>query len=251
VVVRHLTKAAGGNALYRGGGSIGIVGAARCALLVAKHPEDENLRVVASVKSNLGPPASSLAFTLSQAANGAVGVEWKGVTSLSAAALLAAPVDPEERSALDEAKEFLCDVLGDGPRWSKAVTKEAREARISEITLKRAKSELGVRSEKEAEGSWSWRLPESKGIKGGQAPKDDLLDPLESLPNKWPLLESQEDQGDQGDQIRGDERLATEGNGHRPGERCIHDVPNGCWLCQRKSSEDSEKGPPKRLELES
>src|SRR5215207_3007837 len=242
VVVRHLNKTAGGNALYRGGGSIGIIGAARCALLVAKHPEDENLQVLASVKSNLGPPASSLAFALNEAANGAVRVEWKGATSFTAATLLAAPVDPEERSTLDEAKEFLRDALEDGPRWSKAVTKEAREADIREITLKRAKRELGVRSEKEADGSWSWRLPESKGIKAGQAPKDDPLDPLESLPNKGMLLESQEGQGDQedqGDQVRSDERLAPEGNGHRPGERCIHDVPNGCWLCQRNTSEGS------------
>jgi len=44
VVVRHLNKDSGGNVLYRGGGSIGIIGAARCALLVAKHPEDENIR---------------------------------------------------------------------------------------------------------------------------------------------------------------------------------------------------------------
>jgi hypothetical protein len=40
-VVRHLNKATGGNPLYRGGGSIGIVGAARSALLVAKHPEEQ------------------------------------------------------------------------------------------------------------------------------------------------------------------------------------------------------------------
>jgi hypothetical protein len=38
VAVRHLTKTEGSNPLYRGGGSIGIVGAARSALLVAKAP---------------------------------------------------------------------------------------------------------------------------------------------------------------------------------------------------------------------
>ena len=36
IVVRHLNKASGGQAIYRGGGSIGIIGAARCAYLVAK-----------------------------------------------------------------------------------------------------------------------------------------------------------------------------------------------------------------------
>ena len=156
VVVRHLNKAAGGNALYRGGGSIGIIGAARSALLVAKHPEDENLRVLAGLKSNLSELAPSLTFALAEAANGAVRVEWKGETTHTASALLAAPADPEKRSALDEAKEFLRDALGDGcPRWSKAVKREAREAHIAEITLKRAKDELGVDSVKEADG-WYW-----------------------------------------------------------------------------------------------
>jgi hypothetical protein len=38
LVVRHLNKAMGGNPLYRGGGSIGIIGAARSGLLVARSP---------------------------------------------------------------------------------------------------------------------------------------------------------------------------------------------------------------------
>jgi hypothetical protein len=162
-VVRHLNKASGGNPLYRGGGSIGIVGAARSALLVAKHPEVDEQRVLAPLKSNLAQPASSLAFSLTEADNGAVRVEWLGETTYTADALLSAPIDPEERSALGEAKDFLRDALKDAPRWSKAVKKEASEADISEITLKRAKRELGVRSEKEADGSRTWRLPEDKG----------------------------------------------------------------------------------------
>ena len=35
-------------------------------------------------------------------------------------------------------------------------------------------------------------------------------------------------------------REVSEGHNHRPGERCIHDVPGGCWMCKRKTSEDSE-----------
>ncbi len=41
VVIRHLSKGGGANAVYRGGGSIGIIGAARCGLLVAADPDDE------------------------------------------------------------------------------------------------------------------------------------------------------------------------------------------------------------------
>lgn len=38
VLVRHLNKATGGEAIYRGGGSIGIIGAARLAFTVGKDP---------------------------------------------------------------------------------------------------------------------------------------------------------------------------------------------------------------------
>jgi len=169
VVVRHLNKATGGNALYRGGGSIGIVGAARSGLLVAKHPEDDNRRVLAGIKSNLAAPAPSLVFSLSSTESGAVRVDWKGETPLDASALLSAPTDHEERSALAEAQEFLREVLAGGAVPAKDAQEEARGAGIAERTLKRARSGLGVIAEREGEsgqqggGRWHWRLPEVKG----------------------------------------------------------------------------------------
>ena len=75
VLVRHLNKAPGGAAIYRGGGSIGIIGAARSGLLVAKHPDDETRRVLASTKSNLGPPPPSLAYRLVGTENGAAAIQ--------------------------------------------------------------------------------------------------------------------------------------------------------------------------------
>ena len=140
-------------------------------MLVAKHPEDDDRRVLAPLKSNLARPAPSLAFELREADNGAVRIEWKGETPHTADALLSTPVDPEERSALDEAKEFVSDELMGSPVWSEQVKRDAREAGISEMTLKRARRELGVRSKKEADGTWTWGLPESKRIKGSPAPE--------------------------------------------------------------------------------
>jgi hypothetical protein len=118
VVIRHLNKTPGGNPLYRGGASIGIVGAARSALLVAKHPEDPKRRVLAGVKSNLAGAPLSLAFVLREAANGAVRVEWKGETPLDAAALLAAPTDEEERRELIALRDVVVGLLEDsGGSW--------------------------------------------------------------------------------------------------------------------------------------
>ncbi len=73
--------------------------------------------------------------------------------------LLKAPTDEEDRSALSGAKEFLLAELTDGPMTAKQVEKSAGDAGIRERTLRRAKSMLGIRSTKEADGSWTWSLP--------------------------------------------------------------------------------------------
>jgi hypothetical protein len=168
VAVRHLNKGTGGNALYRGGGSIGIVGAARSGLLIAKHPEDDGRRVLASIKNNLAAPASSLVFGLGSTESGAVVVEWKGESDLDASALLSAPTDHEERSTAQAAQDFLRDVLSDGPRAVKDIRAQANEAGLSWRTVERAKAALGVRAAREGEagkrggGAWVWVLPTIK-----------------------------------------------------------------------------------------
>ena len=40
LLVRHLRKSGGANAIYRGSGSIGIMGAVRTGLMIARHPDD-------------------------------------------------------------------------------------------------------------------------------------------------------------------------------------------------------------------
>ena len=165
VIVRHLNKSGGKNPIYRGGGSIGIIGAARSGMLVAKHPEDEDLRVLSMAKSNLAAPAPSLIFTLEEAQNSAVRVEWLGESELSAAELLGTPSD-DQPSAVEAAGEFLRTLLADGPVAQRDVKAAAREAGISMATAKKAKKELGVDSTavreegKRGVQGWSWSLPE-------------------------------------------------------------------------------------------
>jgi RecA-family ATPase len=68
VVVRHLTKSGGANALYRGGGSIGIIGTARSGLLAAADPEDPagERRVLAVTKGNLAGTVPALGYRLAR-----------------------------------------------------------------------------------------------------------------------------------------------------------------------------------------
>ena len=165
LVVRHLNKRAGGPAIYRGGGSIGIIGLARSGLVVAADPDDPTLRILASAKSNLGPPPPSLRWKLVGNADGVARVEWLGVSEHGADALLAEPTDaPEERSALREASEFLRDLLADGEKQTAEISSRAREAGISDRTLERAKARLGVRHRKVfGSGRFVWYLPDLPG----------------------------------------------------------------------------------------
>ena len=118
-------------------------------------------------KQNLCKPVASLVFTVETSSNGVARIVWCGQSDLNASQILRPPVDEEEKSALAEAKEFLMDELEHGAMGTKQVKSNARDADIAERTLKRAKAELKVRYDKEADGSWAWSLP-TKEAKGGQ-----------------------------------------------------------------------------------
>jgi len=172
VAVRHLNKAGGGNPLYRGGGSIGFIASARAGLLVAPDPDDPEgeRRVLAATKANLAELPASLAYTV-EAPDGVARLRWLGHSEQTAKSLLATPTDGDEKTALDEAKDFLRVLLADGPVEVKEVKAEARDAGISERTLARAKAQLCVEAVKVGfgeHGKWQWLLPKQ----AGEQPKD-------------------------------------------------------------------------------
>lgn len=163
LVIRHLNKNGSGNALYRGGGSIGIIGAARSGLLVAKDPEDEDQRILAVTKSNLAKLPPALAYRIAATADEIPHLVWEGPTDHTATSLLATLVDGEGRSALEEAKDFLRETLTN-PRPAKDVKREAEQAGIAEHTLRRARAALGIKPVKtgrpgDEEQQWFWSLP--------------------------------------------------------------------------------------------
>jgi hypothetical protein len=174
LLIRHLNKAQAGSALYRGGGSIGIIGAARFGLLVAKDPDDEDARILAPTKCNIGPHPPALRFRLESLPGTDVAkVVWDSapVTFDAAGLLAAAAGDDEERSALGEACDWLGQLLALEPRPVADVLRDARRDGHAERTVKRAKLRLGVQSSREGFGPGShvlWFLPD-------RPPYDDPL----------------------------------------------------------------------------
>ncbi|MGH9507831.1 MAG: AAA family ATPase, partial [Terriglobales bacterium] len=161
VMIRHLRKAADGNPLYRGGGSIGIIGAARAGLLAARDPDDPDRRVLAVTKANLARESPSLGYRTVER-GGAVAIEWLGASAHDAAALLASPASAEERGELADAMEWLRERLAGGPAAARDVQKDSAKAGIAERTLRRARERLGIRPRLRGygrDGKWEWGLP--------------------------------------------------------------------------------------------
>jgi hypothetical protein len=147
LLVRHLNKSGGRRSLYRGGGSIGIVGACRCGWLVARDPCDPERRVLAQVKNNLAPPQPSLAFRVQELSAGAPVLSWLGPSLWSADQLLAEETRTLPRdSVVQRACDFLETVLADGARTSREMGTLAQQQGLSVRTLERAKRALGIRS---------------------------------------------------------------------------------------------------------
>jgi hypothetical protein len=141
--------------------SIGIIGAARSGLIVGRHPDHPDLRVLASTKSNLGPPPQSLIYSVERA--GDVGrIAWGGECELTADQLLAADCGKGSPggAAVREAEEFLRSVLACGAKPANEIGEHAKAEGIAARTLQRAKKLLGIRSSKDGmTGAWHWEPP--------------------------------------------------------------------------------------------
>jgi AAA domain len=102
LALRHFKKEGTEKAIYRGGGSIGIIGAARSGWAVAYHPDDESVRVLVSVKSNLALRPTALTYKLvAHDEYPCAYVDWRGAIEISADQLL----NPSERKRTEEYEE--------------------------------------------------------------------------------------------------------------------------------------------------
>jgi AAA domain len=159
LIIRHLSKALQDRAIYRGLGSIDFAAAARSILLAAQDPQHPSQRVMAHAKSSLARSGPSLTYEIREGQ-----FLWVGQSELTADALIRPYPMEEERSAADEAQDFLRDYLADGEKPAKEVIREARKAGIAERTLDRAKKGLvkarraNAVGESQGSGQWAWYL---------------------------------------------------------------------------------------------
>jgi len=173
IMLRHFTKAPGSKAIHKGGGSIGVVGAARAGWMVAYHPEDETLRVLAPVKINLAAMPRPQGFRLMpHDTMPCAYVTWTGEVSIGTDALVNPPTmvdNPEEGATVAFAARCLRQCLNDQWQWTDEVMKLLAEWQFSKKTIDRARVILNVEAKQFGpdkttghERGWKIRLPQEK-----------------------------------------------------------------------------------------
>jgi hypothetical protein len=128
-------------------------------MIVAPDPEEAGYFVLAQSKNNLGPSPPSLRYRIVDAEDAPI-VRWAGESTYTADSLMESG-GADERGDRSEAKEFLRAELSQGRRRRADLVAAARRLGITDRTLRRAKRDLEIRSEKEgfAPSEWFWALP--------------------------------------------------------------------------------------------
>jgi putative DNA primase/helicase len=162
LLVVHLNKRTDGNAQQRITGSTAWLAAPRAAFLAAEDAKTKN-RYLLPVKNNLGNDKTGWQYEIREKllpytnlSIKAPYIEWLGESLLSASDILDKKAT-KPVSVVDEAKEFLEIELSAGSLMTNDIKARASQAGHSWASVKRAKSELPVRSIKTGT-SWQWEL---------------------------------------------------------------------------------------------
>lgn len=171
--ITHLSKGTNGrDPTERITGSIAFAALARVVLLAAKRENTapgEATRLLVRSKSNIGADDGGIGYDLEQTevepGVSASQVVWAGVVTGAARELLAqaeAVDDDGAGGSVEDAKQFLRDLLANGRLPVKTIMAEAEDAGHSRTTIRRAQKALGVEAVRDGfgrGGRWTWSLP--------------------------------------------------------------------------------------------
>lgn len=150
--IRHLNKASTIKDLYRGSGSVSIVGVARSGLMIVRDEEDEDLRYLGQVKYSLTKPQNPLKFRLSE-----TGITWEGEEIRSLKELSKGDKNPATSAGV----QLLTNLLNEAHVPAQTIYTAAEVAGISKRSLERCKKLLGIVSYQQ-DNQWYWRFPHVK-----------------------------------------------------------------------------------------
>lgn len=151
VLIGHMNKGSGAKAAYRGIGSIDFFAIARSVLLVARVPDNPDIREVAQIKNNLEHEGNTIAFQIEERQ-----FNWIGEYEITADELLSG-FSSGNKSTTGE--KFLKELLEKNDSFpANEIFKKGKSLGISKRTLENIKQELGIKSIRVGTG-WHWKLP--------------------------------------------------------------------------------------------
>ena len=167
--ISHLTKGtAGKDPLERLNGSVAFGALARLVMGAAKNQaegDDEPERIMVRIKSNIGPGGGGYGYHIDTATLHehpdieATRIVWEYPLEGTARELLDAAEGDQDGKIpkLDQARRFIANFLANAKRQAEDVENAAKDAGISERTVRRAAKEMNVRKFQEG-GGWWWQL---------------------------------------------------------------------------------------------
>ena len=168
VIVAHLTKKEDASTLYRVGGSIGFIAAARSVLAVTRLPDET--QVLYALKCNLARRPPSMAYEIKQVRKTKTADNtWLGESTINSSAIRwlgevdfdpfsKAQIATPDTVAIQEATDFLNQLLHSGETETEEVYKEAKKAGVSKNYVNKVKLVMGVVQQRRS-GKWYWSLP--------------------------------------------------------------------------------------------
>lgn len=165
VGISHFAKGgAGSSPADRVIGSQAFSALARTVLVAAKQ-EDSDMRVLARAKSNISTDDGGVSYVIEPfSISGGIEttkVIWGDAISGSAREILGdvETIGGEDRTELDEACDFLQNLLSSGPVPTKQIKADADGAGHAWATVRRAQKAIGAEARKQGMGSgWAWQL---------------------------------------------------------------------------------------------
>lgn len=166
LILRHLTKSNKEKSLYRGQGSIAFVGMARIVLTVGKHPEDDEIRVMATTKNNITAHPKSLGFSIRSLPDTLREEDrslfvWGEVYDLNADQIVSVSTSTSDKKGErhDEVKEWLEKLLEEGPTDADKLLRAMESKGYTKNSVYRASEELEIKKTKNKRAQWIWELP--------------------------------------------------------------------------------------------
>jgi hypothetical protein len=161
LLIHHLNKNAGGNALYRNIGSIAFTAAVRAAYIVAKDKDNPERRLFLPTKNNLAKDSTGLAYSVKSNEQNQPVIAWETEpVEITATEALALPDSYSENADTDWGVSVLRDILAAGSVSAADALKQAKQAGLTDKQIRRAREKLGIKPQKTGfNGGWEWTLP--------------------------------------------------------------------------------------------